>query len=251
MTHHRVLGVIPARYASSRFPGKVLASLDGNPLIQHVYERLAAASLVDHVVVATDSHEVEEAVASFGGDCLFVAGPYATGTDRVAAAVAGLPSDIVVNLQGDQPRIEPGDIDRLVAELDASDGWDLTTLAFPASDLEGYESRDVVKVVADQSGRALYFSRAPVPSSKEPPSPDEAERKRLYLHHVGIYCFRRAAIERFASLPRTELEARESLEQLRALENGMSIGVVVTDRASRAVDREADLVELEGTREDL
>ncbi len=240
MERQRVLGIIPARLLSTRFPGKVLATLSGRPVIEHVYERLASASLVDDVAVATDSAEIEEAVARFGGRSILVRTPCSTGSDRVARAVEGTPADIVVNLQADQPLIDPRDIDGAIAELVATSRLDITTVAYRASDRRGYESRDVVKVAVAEDGRALYFSRAPIPSAKRGETGNP-----LYLHHVGIYCFRRVALERFAAGPRTALEERECLEQLRALERGLAIGVVITDRVTPGVDRERDLAELE------
>jgi 3-deoxy-manno-octulosonate cytidylyltransferase (CMP-KDO synthetase) len=237
VTVTRVLCVIPARLHSSRFPGKVLADLGGKPVLQHVYERASAASLIGAVVVATDSPEVEAAVRSFGGHAIRIDGPCATGSDRAAAAARSIPSDIVVNLQADQPCIRSSDIDLVVGKLEASTDLDLTTLAFRSDAPAGFASRDVVKVVADTHGRALYFSRAGIPSSVD------ASGTAWYLHHVGIYCFRRAALERYAALERAELETRESLEQLRALENGMSIGVVIVDHRTVSIDREKDLAD--------
>jgi 3-deoxy-manno-octulosonate cytidylyltransferase (CMP-KDO synthetase) len=236
LAKRRVVGVVPARLDSTRFPGKVLAPIHGRPLLQHVFERLTEARCVDEALVATDSDEVAAATASFGGRVAMVREPCATGSDRVAAAVRGVDADVVINLQADQPMIDPADIDGAVEALGAVDGMDLVTLAFGANDREGYESPDVVKVVAGPGGTALYFSRSPVPHS----SGDAAVRP-LYLHHVGIYCFRRAALERFASCERGTLEQRESLEQLRAIENGMVVGLVVTDRQTVSVDRPGDV----------
>ncbi len=240
MASCRVVGIIPAHLGSTRFPGKVLASVGGRPLVQHTYERLAAASSVDEVMVATDSAEVEEAVSSFGGHVVMVTEPCATGSDRVAAAVRDVVADVVVNLQADQPMIHPTDIDLTVEALAADAGADLSTLAFRADDKEGYLSPDVVKVVAGRGERALYFSRSPVPHISQ-----SSGVSALYLHHVGIYCFRRAALERFASFPRGALELRESLEQLRAVENGMAIGLALTERRTLSVDRPVDTVEVE------
>lgn len=237
MIDTRVLCVIPARLHSSRFPGKVLADLCGKPVVQHVVLRANAASRVNAVVVATDSPEVEAAVRSFGGRTVRVDDPCATGSDRAAAAARGFPSDVVVSLQADQPCIHPPDIDLVIERLDASSDLDLTTLAFRSDDPLGFASPDVVKVVTDVNGRALYFSRAGIPSSVD------TVGTAWYLHHVGIYCFRRAALDRYATLERTALEVRESLEQLRALENGMSIGVVVVDHRSVSIDRESDLAD--------
>lgn len=240
MASGRVVGVIPAHFGSTRFPGKVLAPVRGRPLVQHTYERLVAASSVDEVMVATNSAEVKEAVSLFGGRVVMVMEPCATGSDRVAAAVRDVVADVVVNLQADQPMIHPADIDRTVEALAADSEADLSTLAFRADDEEGYRSPDVVKVVAGRGQRALYFSRSPVPYISE-----STGVSALYLHHVGIYCFRRAALERFASFPRGALELRESLEQLRAVENGMAIGLALTERQTLSVDRPADAVEVE------
>jgi 3-deoxy-manno-octulosonate cytidylyltransferase (CMP-KDO synthetase) len=236
----RVLGVIPARLGSTRFPGKILAPVLGRPLVQLAFERLASASSIDEVLVATDSAEVERVVCSFGGRVVMVAEPCATGSDRVAAAVRYEAADVVVNLQADQPMIDPSDIDRTVMALSEDDEADLTTLAFEANDERGYLSPDVVKVVAADGRRALYFSRSPVPHVA-----DTAGVRPLYLHHVGIYCFRRAALTRFASASRGELEVRESLEQLRAIENGMTIGLVMAGTRTQSVDRPEDIAEVE------
>ncbi|MBN2565434.1 MAG: 3-deoxy-manno-octulosonate cytidylyltransferase [Candidatus Eisenbacteria bacterium] len=240
MAQDRVIGVIPARLGSERFPGKVLTPICGRPLIRHVYDRLCEARSVDRVLVATDSTEVESVVNGFGGSAVLVATPCATGSDRVAEAVRGMDCDVVVNLQGDQPLIDPVDIDRVVAALAADGTVDMTTLASPADDEEGFASPDVVKVVADGRGRALYFSREPIPHTRCTPAGNP-----LYLHHVGIYCFRREALGRFAGMRRGILEERESLEQLRALEGGLTIGLVVTRRNAPAVDRPDDVREVE------
>jgi 3-deoxy-manno-octulosonate cytidylyltransferase (CMP-KDO synthetase) len=244
MAREKVLGVIPCRLESSRFPGKALVPIAGDPLIVHVLRRLSAAASIDRVIVATDSDEVARVVASNGGSVAMVTQVCATGTDRVASAAASSDAEIIVNLQGDQPLIEPKDIDRVVGFL--SNGFDITTMAYGDDDPAGYLSRDVVKVVKDAAGRALYFSRAPIPSSRtqesgNPQAVADDPGKPSYLHHVGIYCFRRRTLERFSCLPRGELETRENLEQLRALENGMSIGVVVSEHETPSVDRPSDI----------
>lgn len=239
-----VLGVVPCRLGSTRFPGKPLAKLAGRSLVEHVLERLNAAASVDRAVVATDSDEIAAAVEAVGGEAVLVRRPCETGSDRSAVAVRELPADVIVSLQVDQPLIDPVDIDRAVALLER--GFEVTTLAYPCDDLEGYESRDVVKVVAAPDGRALYFSRAPVPSSKAAPErTGEGGGNGLYLHHVGLYCFRRAALERFANEPRGALEVTECLEQLRALEMGLSVGVAIAEHGRPGVDRPEDLAALE------
>jgi 3-deoxy-manno-octulosonate cytidylyltransferase (CMP-KDO synthetase) len=231
----RVLGVVPARLASSRFPRKVLAELSGRPVIAHVVARLLQAERIDEVLVATDSPEVRDVVAPLGVRVILATEACPTGTDRVASAVRDLDAAVIVNLQADQPFIDSRDIDGTIDLLAMRPEFDVTTLAYPADDDEGYRSRDVVKVVVDRRGRALYFSRAPIPSSKH------ATGSSLYLHHVGVYCFRRESLARFAAFPRTELEEREGLEQLRALEHGMAVGVVLTGRKSCGIDRVEDL----------
>lgn len=214
----------------------MLADLAGEPVVWHVHRRLAGARLVDEVVVATDSDEVADVVRGLGGTALVVDGTYETGSDRVAAVARDREASIVVNLQADQPLIASEDIDRTLGLLEEPCGFDLTTLAFRSDDRRAFDDPHVVKVVAAPDGRALYFSRAPVPGG-----PDGGAGSGWYLHHVGLYCFRREALERFASLGRTPLEQRESLEQLRALEHGMSIGVALTDRTSWSIDRPEDL----------
>lgn len=241
MARVRVLGVVPARLGSTRFPRKVLAPLLDKPLVVQVAGRLASAGRVDDVVVATDAAEVLETVRSFGLKAVLVQEHCATGSDRVAAAAQGLAADIVVNLQADQPLIDPEDIDRVIARLDADEDAGIATLAFVDRDDATYNSADVVKVVVDADQRALYYSRSPIPFRRR----TGAERA-LFLHHVGIYCFRRAALERFASLDQTELERAESLEQLRALEHGIATSVVLTDNRTISVDRPEDLREVEG-----
>lgn len=236
MTGSTVVGVVPARIGSTRFPGKVLQVVAGKPLVVHVLERLSAASRVDRVVVATDSADVEREVAKHGARVVMVTEPCATGSDRVARALEGDSFDIAVNLQADQPLIDPTDIDRVIETLEREPSLSLTTLAYRDSDPEEFSNRDVVKVVADEAGHVLYFSRAPIPSIDE-----TAQGKLLFLHHVGIYCFRRGSLARFAGLPRGDLEKRESLEQLRALEAGMEIGLVITEHAIPDVDRPSDL----------
>jgi 3-deoxy-manno-octulosonate cytidylyltransferase (CMP-KDO synthetase) len=237
----RIIGVVPARLGSTRFPGKVLEVVGGRPLVMHAFDRLSEASRVDRVLIATDSVEVENVASEHGAEVVKVMEPCATGTDRVARALEGETFDIAVNLQADQPLISFSDIDRAIETLERDDALDVTTIAFTDTSAVAFESRDVVKVVTDEAGTALYFSRAPIPSAKL-----EGDAGPLFLHHVGIYCFRRDALRRFAGLPRAPLERRESLEQLRALENGMSVGVVVTEHAFPDVDRPSDLREVEG-----
>jgi 3-deoxy-manno-octulosonate cytidylyltransferase (CMP-KDO synthetase) len=235
----RVAVVIPARYASVRLPGKPLLCETGKPLIQHVAERSGLAGSVDEVVVATDDERVMQAVQAFGGNAVMTAATHRSGTDRVAEAARRLDADIVVNVQGDEPEIEPGAIDMAVDLLDRHGDADLSTLAVPTDDDERISDPNVVKVVLDGRGFALYFSRAPIPASKSYPDRPPGE-SRVYLAHVGLYAFRRDVLFRFASLDPSPLEKRESLEQLRALENGHRIVVGVCSYQALGIDTPED-----------
>lgn len=233
------LAVIPARYGSTRFPGKPLVPIAGKPMIRHVYERAAAATRIGAVLVATDDRRIAAAVAAFGGDAVLTASTHPTGTDRIAEAVANTDADLVVNVQCDEPLIPSRVLDRLVAAMQDSEA-DMGTVAVPL----GLSSVDVedpnrVKVVVDRAGYALYFSRAPIPWLRpggEPVAP---------LLHWGLYAYRRAFLERFVRWPRGELENCEMLEQLRALENGARILVVQADEPTIGVDVPADVARVE------
>lgn len=235
--------IIPARYSSTRFPGKVLAPLGGKPLIQHVYERARGSLLAEEVLVATDSDEVLRAVGSFGGRAVMTSSGHASGTDRIAEAASATAYDIIVNVQGDEPLIRPDVIDTAIRLLDdprASIGTVAATIKSTGEILDA----NIVKVVMDSEGFALYFSRAPVPFHRDewngPGGIGMAEGVTLY-RHVGIYSFRRDALFRFAALGPSRLEGIERLEQLRALENGMRIKVGVTDYETIGVDTPEDL----------
>ena len=224
-TVHAIV-VIPARYDSSRLPGKVLAPLSGRPMIQHVWER-ASRSSVQRVLVATDDLRVAEVVRGFGGEVVMTAETHPSGSDRVYEAIQGQPCEIVVNVQGDEPLLDPALVDRLVQALEQDHQLDVAT---PAAPLHGDPDRpSVVKVVADTAGRALYFSRAAIPHGGP------------WLHHLGVYAFRRDALERYVGLPRGPLEQGERLEQLRLLEHGLRIGVVLVEQAQPSVDTPEDL----------
>ncbi len=232
----RVLVVVPARYDSTRFPGKALADLGGRPLVVRVAELASRMRTADLVVVATDDERIRAAVAAAGLACELT-GEHATGGDRVAEVAARHEAGIVVNLQGDEPLLRPADADRLVAALRADGEADLATLAHPF-DLEAdWRDPNVVKVLVDRRGRALYFSRAAVPGAMPP----AAAAPGPALRHVGVYAYRRGVLERLRSLPRSPLETAEGLEQLRALENGLRIAVVAIDGRPVGVDTPEDL----------
>jgi len=229
------LVVIPARYQSSRLPGKPLEPISGSPMIQHVYERATRAKLVDAVGVATDDDRIRQAVERFGGRVWVTRADHETGSDRVAEVVAGLDCDLVINVQGDEPLIEPAAIDQAIEPLLAEPALQMTTLCRRIDDPSLLASRDVVKVVRDLRGNALYFSRAPIPfARREGAGP-------LGWKHIGLYAYRRDFLLRFARLPAGPLERLESLEQLRALEHGLDIRVVETTYDSVGVDTLADL----------
>lgn len=233
MKEQKAIAVIPARYGSTRFPGKVLAQLCGKPMVQWVYET-ASGSLADDVVVATDDARVVEAVEAFGGKAVMTSPDHASGTDRVYEAIERLPHDIVVNLQGDEPLLPTQIINELITNLRHRPEIDMGTVAVPAG-RASLDDPNRVKVVFDNNGFALYFSRSTIPFLRE-----GGNETALYLHW-GIYAFRRRAIERFVALPPGRLESCEKLEQLRALENGIRIHVMTTPLESVGVDTSEDL----------
>lgn len=239
MSDGPVLVVIPARYAASRLPGKLLADLGGRPLIVRTCERAAAMTTADAVVVATDDDRIAAAVTAAGYACERT-GAHPTGTDRIGEVLARRPAALVVNLQGDEPLLEPPVVDDLVRTLQADAGADLATCAHPFAGRDEWADPSCVKVLVDRHGRALYFSRAPVPGSfpgREPePSP-----ARLAWRHVGLYAWRAPALRRFLGWPRGDLEQCEGLEQLRALENGLTIRVLPVAAGPVGVDTPADL----------
>ena len=233
----RVLVVIPARYGSTRFPGKALADLAGRPLIVRVAERAAGIRGADEVVVATDDARIEQAVTAAGFSCEMT-GQHPTGTDRIGEVAARRPADIVLNVQGDEPLLDPEVVTDLIEAMVADPDLDIGTCAHRFQDEAGWADPNQVKVVRDLAGRALYFSRAPIPGTF--PGADQAAWTRV-LRHVGIYAFRRNALQRFLSLERTPLEECEGLEQLRALENGLRIKVIEIEDAPVGVDTPEDL----------
>ena len=233
----RIVGIIPARYASSRFPGKALADLAGKPMVQHVVERAARATLLDEVLVATDDARIAEAVCRFGGKACMTSPTHPSGTDRIAEVVRDMACDLVVNIQGDEPLIEPSVIDQAVTPLADDSSIGMGTLARPMGVAEAADPSKV-KVVVDRQGFALYFSRSRIPYIRDDtPPPSE----RPYLLHMGLYVYRRETLLRLAGLAPTPLEERERLEQLRALEHGVRIRVVITEHQSFGVDTPADL----------
>lgn len=234
----QVTVVIPARFASSRFPGKPLARLSGKPMIQHVYERVRPVPEVGEVVVATDDRRIHDAVIGFGGTAILTEEPYRTGTDRVAAVARRLPGDVFLNVQGDEIALQPELFRDLIVPFLASDA-PLGTLKRRLDGEADVANPGMVKVVTDRLGRALYFSRAPIPYERDGRTADAG----LHFLHLGIYIYRRAALLRLADLPTGRLEDAEKLEQLRALEEGIPIQVWETRHPSLRIDTPQDLEE--------
>jgi len=239
----KIVGIVPARYASSRFPGKPLALIAGKPLIQHVVERCQRVSALSEVIVATDDTRIWEVAQNF---CRveMTAPEHPSGSDRIAEVAARCTCDAVVNIQGDEPLIEPGVINAVAGALNDDE---MSTAATVIRDPEEYDNPNVVKVVVNSAGRALYFSRRTVPYLREAASRSVSEQLAAFpfLKHLGIYGYRRETLLRLVRFPVSPLEAAEKLEQLRALENGIAIRVVKVDYDGVGVDVPADVARVE------
>jgi 3-deoxy-manno-octulosonate cytidylyltransferase (CMP-KDO synthetase) len=227
--------VIPARYGSTRLPGKPLLRSTGKYLIQHVVERAAQARRAESVVVATDDPRIASAVEGFGGTAVLTRRDHPSGTDRVAEVARSLAVDAVINLQGDEPLIDPADLDLLPDLLERDGGAEVATLAAPITSAEQWHSPHCVKVVCDDGGRALYFSRSPIPHVRDG-EPDLAARPPRFLQHLGLYAYRREFLLKLAATPPHPLEQAEKLEQLRVLALGKRVRVGVVRQAGRGVD---------------
>lgn len=234
--------VIPARYASQRLPGKPLADLCGKPLIQHVWERACQAKKLSAVIVATDDERIADAVEKFGGEVAMTSPDCPSGTDRVGEAIAGRQEEFIINVQGDEPLMNPGAIDLLVEELSTDPDSQMATLARPIPYDEAGDP-NLVKVVRDKNGNGIYFSRSRIPFRRDAERDEGADLH--CLHHLGIYGYRREVLFRFLQLPVGQLEQIEKLEQLRALENGIRIKVIVGDWPCHGVDTPEDLKRVE------
>ena len=239
----RTIGVIPSRWGSTRFPGKPLQSICGKPMVQWVVEAVGRAKRLDAVVVATDDERIASAVRSFGGTAVMTPSDLPSGTDRVARAASPVADDdIVINIQGDEPLIDPLLIDRLAERMAGDLRWSMATAACPIASLPDLEARSVVKVVLDAEDAALYFSRLPIPCRRDGP-PDLASG--LYWRHLGIYAYRGAFLRKFVAAPPCALEKTESLEQLRALDMGAKILVLRTADTGIGVDTPEDVPRME------
>lgn len=236
------LAIIPARYASTRFPGKPLADMAGKTMIQRVYERVASATIIDALVVATDDQRILDHVLDFGGKAIMTRSDHPSGTDRVAEVAVGFPNaKIIVNVQGDEPFIDPEQIAAVVAPF-ADPTTEIATLARPITEERSLLSPNVVKVVRDENGRALYFSRHAIPFLRDVPVGQWILQGK-HLQHLGLYAYRSEVLPKLTSLPKGELETLESLEQLRWLAAGYSIHVGLTDLPAIGIDTPGDLKE--------
>lgn len=237
----RVVAIIPARYGSLRLPAKPLADICGKPMVQHVYERAAKATLINAVLVATDDERIASVVRGFGGHAVMTPESLQTGTDRIAYVARSLPdADIVVNVQGDEPLIEPAMIDEAVEPLTLDASINMGTLVRRIVDNAELTNPGIVKVVCDRDGNGLYFSRSPLPFGRDIPQNEWLEN-HAYYKHIGLYVFRREFLSKFTGMAQTPLESTEKLEQLRVLENGYKIRCAVTSFDSIPVDTAEDL----------
>lgn len=250
----KISAVIPARYGSSRFEGKPLADILGKPMIQYVYEGVRESKLIDEVIVATDDQRIMEAVQSFGGKAVMTSPAHFTGTDRVAEVAGKLKSEIIVNVQGDEPLIKGNIIDKAIRPLLTEDTLQLSTLMTRIEEVKDWLNPHIVKVVVDQKNYALYFSRSPIPFPRDlqigrlesnPFGTSRPLPKRVFKH-IGVYVFRRKFLLHFSKMRPSPLEKLEKLEQLRALENGYRIKVNLVNYEPLSVDTPEDLQKVIG-----
>jgi 3-deoxy-manno-octulosonate cytidylyltransferase (CMP-KDO synthetase) len=240
-----VIGVIPARYGSTRFPGKPLAAIAGRPMVEHVYLRVAQAARLSRVIVATDDRRIMDAVEAFGGEAVMTSPEHPTGTDRVAEVAGGLDADYLINVQGDEPLIDPAHIN-LCADALLS-GESMATLATRIRTRDEVFSQNVAKLVVSREGHAVYFSRSPIPFPRKylDKGIDVDLDSSTYLKHIGVYGYTRSSLEQLASNGPCELEEMESLEQLRALVVGIRMKVVLVDGSTPCVDVPEDIGRVE------
>ncbi|MDP2654860.1 MAG: 3-deoxy-manno-octulosonate cytidylyltransferase [Candidatus Omnitrophota bacterium] len=237
----KIIGMIPARWASSRFEGKILAEIKGKPMIQHVWQQVKKCRLLDEVLIACDDKRIVEAARGFSAKAVMTSPEHASGTDRIAEAVENIPANIIVNIQGDEPLIRPSVIDNLAKALIQDDECPMATVIKPIQDEDELSDPNVVKVVINQNRHAMYFSRAPVPYIRD----KKSSKNVVYYKHIGLYAYKKSFLRTFTRLPPSRLEQIERLEQLRALEAGYKIRTVVTNYESVGVDTPEDLQKVE------
>lgn len=238
MNEHTVI-VIPARYGSTRFPGKPLADIAGKSMIHRVYEQAQQSKLAERVVVATDDERIHREVNNFGGEALLTPPELASGTERMAHVAVSLDAAVYVNVQGDEPLLPPATIDAVIGALRETPDADIATASCPLRHQADISNPHIVKLVTNRAGFALYFSRAAIPHQRD--DGNGIAERGVYKKHIGIYAFRNDALQRFAGLRPTALEQHEKLEQLRALEHGMRIIVADVAQDSQAVDTPEDI----------
>jgi 3-deoxy-manno-octulosonate cytidylyltransferase (CMP-KDO synthetase) len=246
----KVIGIIPSRYASRRFPGKPLATLGGLPIIVRVFRQAQKSTILDDVMVATDDHRIAEAVIKHGGKAVITSGNFTCGTERVASAAKGAKADIIINIQGDEPLLSPEVIDKVANCLIDNPKAVMSTACSPIKNFSEIDNPDIVKVVLAKDRRALYFSRSRIPWSDGKIDGFNPSSITI-LRHIGIYGFTAEFLQIFASLKQTPLEKAESLEQLRALENGYDIYCVKTSHVFLGIDSQEDLFNAEKMLESL
>lgn len=232
---NRAAIVIPARFASTRLPGKPLAEIHGKPMIQHVWERACQVTFADRVVVAVDDERVLAAVRGFGGEALMTDPAHPSGTDRLAEVMDSVPAEVYLNIQGDEPLIRPPDLDRLLEAMFQENAPPVGTLCHPISPKEALDPNQV-KVVTASNGDALYFSRAPIPFQRDPGTPDQPSPEPIYKKHLGIYAYRAEILRAYPALPVPAIEQLEKLEQLRLLHAGIRIRVLEVAPTGPGVD---------------
>ncbi|RPI16323.1 MAG: 3-deoxy-manno-octulosonate cytidylyltransferase [Ignavibacteriae bacterium] len=237
----KIIGIIPARYESTRLPGKPLIKICGKPMIQHVWENAGKSKLIDKLVVATDNKLIYETVESFGGEAVLTSKKHKSGTDRIGEAAKKYKSDIVVNIQGDEPFISYKNIDAAIKQLLEDKKLNVSTLGYQIKDKEEINNPNVVKIVVDRNNNALYFSRSAVPYDRD------RAGKIKYIKHIGLYVYRTKFLYEFIKLKQTEHEIAEKLEQLRVLDNGVKVKVVITKIDSKSIDTLDDLISLNST----
>jgi len=235
------IGIIPARYASSRFPGKPLADIRGKPMIRWVYERACQAKLLERVIVATDDRRIFDTVEQFGGNVAMTSPQAANGTERIAEVAGELDATYVLNIQGDEPLIDPHSIDQLVQLMRENPAAPVGTLVKKIENVEDLSNPNIPKVVMDKNFYALYFSRSVIPFYRDETRPDQWLRQADFYKHIGIYIYRREFLLDFIKLPASRLEKIEQLEQLRVLENGYKIKIGITNTESIGVDVPGDI----------
>ena len=245
MADSKVLAIIPARYASTRFPGKPLVLIEGKPMIQRVWEQAQKANTLDHIVIATDDDRIAQAAQQFGAIVKMTSPHHPSGTDRIWEVASSEPDyDLVFNIQGDEPFLDPDILNRAVTDARQNPQADIITAVTPIQSESEFHDPNIVKAVIDGHGRALYFSRAPIPFCRDSNNQKDQDPLENTFRHLGLYLYRRSALARFTQLPPSPLELREKLEQLRALEAGMTLRAITVAHAPVGIDTPEDLARL-------